>query len=310
MNARQIEVFRAIMRNGSLTAAASALHVSQPALSQVLLHTEDTLGFKLFQRRAGRLVPTPEAEALYPEAERLYNDLDGFRRFAADLRHGQAGLARLAASAPPSLSFVPSALHAFRAHHPGVRLLSYVVPAEVIARMLERAEADLGLAMTDLPQPGSAGEVIAQSEIVCIMPAGHRLAGQRTVGAADLGAEQLISYRRESLPGMRLDQAFADAGRRFAPQVEVDVSIMALAFIQQGFGVALVDALLPWGNFTGIEMRPFRPPVGLPVSILKPTRRPLSTTQAALSRHLREAVRAYAASPAARGLLRAVPARP
>jgi DNA-binding transcriptional LysR family regulator len=310
MNARQIEVFRAIMRNGSLTAAAAALNVSQPALSQMLLHTEDGLGFKLFQRKAGRLVPTPEAEALYPEAERLHNDLDGFRRLAADLRHGKAGLARLAASAPPSLSFVPQALHAFRATHPGVRLMSSVVPAEVIARMLDRGEADLGLAMTDVPQPGSAGEVIAHSEVVCIMPAGHRLAASRAIGAGELNGENLISYRRESLPGMRLDQAFADAGLRFAPRVEIDVSIMALAFVQQGFGVALVDALLPWTGFTGIEMRPFRPRVALPVSILVPTRRPLSATQAALSHHLRDAVRAYAATPAARGLLRPIGAKP
>ena len=309
MNARQIEVFRAIMRNGSLTAAAAALNVSQPALSQILLHTEDILGFKLFQRRAGRLVPTPEAEALYPEAERLHNDLDGFRRFAADLRHGKAGLARLAASAPPSLSFVPQALHAFRTQHPGVRLMSSVVPAEVIARMLDRGEADLGIAMTDLPQPGSMGEVIAHSEVVCIVPAGHRLAAQKALGAADLAAEQLVSYRRESLPGMRLDQAFARAGQRFVPRVEIDVSIMALAFVQQGFGVALVDALLPWTNFSGIVMRPFRPRVALPVSILVPTRRPLSATQAALSRNLRDAVRAYAAAPAARGLLRPVAAK-
>jgi DNA-binding transcriptional LysR family regulator len=310
MNARQIEVFRAIMRNGSLTAASAALNVSQPALSQMLLHTEDGLGFKLFQRKAGRLVPTPEAEALYPEAERLHNDLDGFRRLAADLRHGKAGLARLAASAPPSLSFVPRALHAFRAAHPGVRLMSSVVPAEVIARMLDRGEADLGLAMTDVPQPGSVGEVIAHSEVVCIMPADHPLAAARTIGAGQLNGENLISYRRESLPGMRLDRAFADADLRFAPRVEIDVSIMALAFVQQGFGVALVDALLPWAGFTGIEMRPFRPRVTLPVSILVPTRRPLSATQAALSQHLRDAVRAYAAAPGARGLLRPVAPKP
>ena len=89
MNARQIEVFRTIMRCGTLTAAAQALNVSQPALSQLLLHAEDQLGFRLFQRLHGRLTPTPEAHQLFPEAERLYRDLEGFRRFAVDLRHGK-----------------------------------------------------------------------------------------------------------------------------------------------------------------------------------------------------------------------------
>ncbi|UUZ72323.1 LysR family transcriptional regulator [Polaromonas sp. P1(28)-8] len=48
MNARQLEVFRAIMRNRSLTAAAESLHVSQPAVSKVLRHFEIQIGYKLF----------------------------------------------------------------------------------------------------------------------------------------------------------------------------------------------------------------------------------------------------------------------
>jgi len=80
VNARQIEVFRTIMRCGTLTSAAQALNVSQPALSQLLLHAEDQLGFPLFRRLRGRLVPTPEAMQLFPEAERLHRDLESFRR--------------------------------------------------------------------------------------------------------------------------------------------------------------------------------------------------------------------------------------
>ena len=95
MRARQIEVFRMVMRCGTLTSAAEALNVSQPALSQILLHTEDELGFKLFQRVKGRLIPTPEAEDLYPEVERLFGDLEALRGRARDLRHGKAGIVRL-----------------------------------------------------------------------------------------------------------------------------------------------------------------------------------------------------------------------
>ena len=88
MRARQLEVFRAVMRSGTVTGAAKALNVSQPALSQIILHTEDELGFRLFERVKGRLVPTPEAEELFPEADRLFNDLDNLRSLALDLRHG------------------------------------------------------------------------------------------------------------------------------------------------------------------------------------------------------------------------------
>src|SRR5258708_19812282 len=125
MNARQLEVFRAIMRCGTLTGAAKALNVSQPALSQILLHTEDELDLKLFERLKGRLVPTPEAEQLFPEADRLFRDFDKLRRFASDLKHGKTGLVRLASSAPPPPSILPPPLKPFRSPSTGVRLPPY-----------------------------------------------------------------------------------------------------------------------------------------------------------------------------------------
>ena len=90
MRARQLEVFTAVMRAGTVTEAARLLNISQPALSQVLRHTEDDLGFALFTREKGRLKPTPEAQELYPEAERLFGELEGLRRKTADLRLGRA----------------------------------------------------------------------------------------------------------------------------------------------------------------------------------------------------------------------------
>src|SRR5207244_6208105 len=75
MNARQLEVFRAIMRNRSLTAAAEALHVSQPAISKVLRHFELQIGYRLFERLGGRLVPTAEAQLLYRDADRIFREI-------------------------------------------------------------------------------------------------------------------------------------------------------------------------------------------------------------------------------------------
>ena len=114
------------------------LHLAAVA---ILLHTEDELGFKLFDRSKGRLVPTPEAEWLFPEADRLFEDMENLRHAARDLRRGTLGTVRFAASAPPSLAIVPSALQSFRARHPEVWLLSYVVPADAIMNRTGAAES-------------------------------------------------------------------------------------------------------------------------------------------------------------------------
>src|SRR4051794_28257236 len=64
LSLRQIEVFRAVMISGSINGASQMLRVSQPSLSRVVRRTEDVLGFNLFERIRGRLVPTKEAGSL------------------------------------------------------------------------------------------------------------------------------------------------------------------------------------------------------------------------------------------------------
>ena len=71
MRLRQIEVFYAISKAGTMSGAAKALNVSQPNISRVLSHTEQQLGFLLFERSSKGLLITKEGLRLLPEVERL-----------------------------------------------------------------------------------------------------------------------------------------------------------------------------------------------------------------------------------------------
>lgn len=86
MNERQINAFRQVIRLGSVTAAARALSVSQPAVSRLIGDLEAGLGFPLFERRAGKLYPTPDARNLASEVERMFYGLERLERFARDMR--------------------------------------------------------------------------------------------------------------------------------------------------------------------------------------------------------------------------------
>jgi DNA-binding transcriptional LysR family regulator len=174
--------------------------------------------------------------------------------------------------------------------------LSYVVPAETIATMLDRGQAGLGIAMTDQPLPAINTEILARSRIVCVVSAAHWLARRRAVSLRDLDGETIISYRGASLPGLLLERALSREGLRLRPDIEIDVSIIAFAFVQQGLGIALVDGLIPWESFPGIVARTFQPTVDLPICLLTSTRRPLSRGHDQLRIELRRAVREHRAS--------------
>lgn len=287
MRARQLEVFTAVMRSGSVTGAARVLNISQPALSQILMHTEDELGFALFDREKGRLRPTPEALELLPEAERLFAGLEGLRRKTADLKLGRAGLVRIGASAPPAMSLLPRALAAFRARYPEIVLRSHVAPISSLMAMLRAGDVALALALDDHVPPDIAAEPLGQTQFCCLLPADHALAGAQELSFADLHDQVVISYRAETRPWIELDRAARAVGARFSPQLEIDVSITAVGFVQAGLGIAVVDALLPWAQFQGVAIRPLRGSPTIPLTLMTAQGRPLSRAEEAMRGHIR-----------------------
>jgi len=292
MRARQLEVFIAVMRAGTVTAAARMLNISQPALSQVLLHTEDELGFALFERVKGRLRPTPEALEIFPDAERLSAGLDGLRRKTTDLRLGRSGLVRVAASPPPAMAILPRAFTAFRAQHPDMLLRSHIAPIAAIVDMLRTGDANLGVAMDDRLPPDIEAEVVGSVGFTCLLPAGHALERKTALTLADLAGEALISYRGNTRPADELAHAARGLGIALSPSIEIDVSISAVGFVQAGLGIALVDALLPWNQFAGLSVRPLAAGPEFPIALLTSRARALSRADEMMRERIRAACRA------------------
>ena len=114
MTLRQLETIYAIMRAGSITAAARNLHITQPAVSAVLKHTEQQLKMKLFERIGGRLHPTPEVLTLLPDLEEIFGRIDTMGRALQEMRDGRTGKLVLATSPTLVNAFVPQAVAALR----------------------------------------------------------------------------------------------------------------------------------------------------------------------------------------------------
>jgi len=261
MNARDIEIFRAVMQNRTLHAAAEVLHVSQPALSKALRHCEDRLGFQLFRRLAGRLVPTAEAQTLLPEAERLYQELQGFKAFARDLGGHGGGLLRLGATSSLAVSVVPAAVAALRRERPAARLTVQLLPVRELGEALLARRLDVGLALTPMALPGL--ETVSLGSVACIvlLPAGHPLAAKPVLTPSLLAGEPEVGFAGWLDFGHSLDLAFRQEGVERLPAVEVGTTVSAVAMVQEGVGYAIVDGLAKRRLPPGVVARPFLPEV-------------------------------------------------
>src|SRR3954467_8016399 len=113
MNLRQLEVFRAVMQAGSITGAARALNISQPSVTGMIRHTEDVLKFHLFERIKGRLLPTPEARALYGEIEHIFDRVEVVDRLIGDLKDARVGTLDIVAIPALGINLLPSVIGEF-----------------------------------------------------------------------------------------------------------------------------------------------------------------------------------------------------
>ncbi|ONG47960.1 hypothetical protein BKE38_22495 [Pseudoroseomonas deserti] len=269
VNARDIEIFRAVMQCGSLSAAAQVLHVSQPALSKALRHCEDRLGFQLFQRRSGRLVPTAEAQALLPEAERLFQELQGFKSFARDLGSHRGGLLRLGATSSLAVSVVPQAVAALKRERQEARLTLHLLPVRELGEALLARRLDIGLAMTPMPLPGLRTTTLGSLSCVVLLPEAHPLARHASLTPAELRGAPEVGFAGWQDFGHSLDLAFAqhDTLRNLA--VEVGTTVSAVALVQEGVGFAILDGLAARHLPPGVVSRPFVPEVRRDVLMLQ-----------------------------------------
>lgn len=267
MNARQLEVFRSIMRDGTITAAANSLAVSQPAVSKLLIHLEQQLGYTLFDRIGGRLVPTMEANLLFADADRVFRQIEALKTLAGTIGAGRMGLLRIGASLPVTYSLLPRALSTFRQQHPDVKIHLHALPKREIVEALVVGDIDVAITLSSIAAPTVRSELLSSVNIVAVMRTGDPLAALDVIQPADLDGRPLISYGSHAEPGARLDDAFATAGRTRDLTIQIVSSVGAAPLVREGIGIALVDGLVAWHGFEGLVARPFMPQISMQVAV-------------------------------------------
>jgi len=278
MTLRQLETLYAIMRAGSITAAARNLHVTQPAVSAVLKHAEQQLRMKLFERIGGRLHPTPEALSLLPDLEEIFGRIDTVSRAMQELRDGRTGKLVLATSPTLVNAFLPQAIAALRAATPKLNVVVHSLPTPMAIARVSRREADMGLVYAPVADGALDAEDLITSEMAVVVPHGHTLAQRQEVHARDLRDESVISTG----PGTRLGALVEEACQREgetppAIGIEASSSLAACMMVSCGAGVGLVDRSIELsGRFDDLAFRPFRPRIDVRIQLVFPRDRPRS----------------------------------
>lgn len=280
MDQRHIDVFVAVMRLGSVTAAAEALAMSQPSVSKVIALTERRLGYSLFTRVRGRLEPTPEASLVLDEALRLQENVARFERFLVNVRDFREGQLRVAATPALTISLLPTAAKHFRSHHPRYGLVLDMQLNHEIAQSVANEEYDVGLLVAPTDEESHQMQALHRGSIVCLTPAQCELNASEEIGWDDLSSEQLIHITTDKRIVSHMTMRIPDYSRRASSSLECNRYATAVGLVAQGLGVTLVDEFTLIGHpLQGVKVHPFVPRI--PVSLVAIIGRRHSKTRAA-----------------------------
>jgi len=289
---RHLEVFRAVMRSGSVTGAGAMLGISQPAASRLLAQTEALAGFPLFQRVGGRLVPTEQAHALYEEAERVFIGVQEIAALTERLRRSTPRRIVIAAIPVLTLAVLPRAAAEWGRMARKEQLIVHSGTVGRVIGMVASRQADLGL-VTEIPDiPGLRTTVLTRSRAFCAMAADHRLAGRSVVQAADLDGEPYIALSREEGRQAKVDAALDSCGARPREIVECRMTSGAAAMAAAGAGITVIDPLAAAPSLgAGLVLRPFEPVIETTYRLIWPEEALDNFGRAELFQAIRSAVR-------------------
>lgn len=290
---RHIEVFRAIMTTGTMTAAAAMLHTSQPTVSRELARLELLTGLVLFERLHGRLRPTAQALQLFEEVQRAYFGLERIVSSAAALRDFDQGQLSIACLPVFSQSLLPQACKIFVAQFPKVSISITPQESPLLEEWLSAQRHDIGLTEVDNAPPGTVLSALMSVDEVCVLPDGHRLAAKAMLAPQDFAGLPFISLAAVDPYRQQIDAIFRLAGVERRMVLDTHSAASVCAMVREGVGVAIVNPLTAL-DFAGqgLQLRRFAVSLPFSVNIVKPLHRPLSQLvqllETALQQHARE----------------------
>jgi DNA-binding transcriptional LysR family regulator len=287
---RELEIFRTVLDVRSVTAAAQLLGISQPAISKSLQQLEAGLGFPLFERLGGRLLPTPEAEAMAYALQGVFGSIEALQTAARAARQEAGGPVTIAALPTLATVVAPEAIRVATERHPNLQVGLKILATREVTEAVALGTADIGLVHRLLDDdPRVQGEDIGTTTMVCVVPASHPLAGQAIVRAQSLNGLRYVSYTVTSPIGERMQSAFAAAGGVYRPSVEVAAStVLCEAALRLGLPGLVEDSALTTGWWPGLVVRPLHPVIVLRPRLLLGLRRPLSLGGRAVAAAIRD----------------------
>jgi DNA-binding transcriptional LysR family regulator len=244
MTLQQLRYVLAAIEHGSFSAAAAALKVAQPSLSEPIRALEGELGVVLFARTSRGLVPSEAALALRPHAERVLAEVDTLRDSVAKVRDLRGGTVSFGTFGFAGDYLLTDLVARMRTRHPEVRIRLVGRNSADVADGVRAGALEAGLVVLPVDDAGLQVRPVFREQVLYASADPARV--NRPVTMGDLAQAPLIlcdaGYAHRDPLRVQVARRAQEAGVRLEPVIEVEELWTALDLAARGLGDTIVGA--------------------------------------------------------------------
>lgn len=246
---KYMEYVMALAQHQTISAAAEAVFISQPAMSHFIRSLEDKMGCKLFNRIGNRYIPTYEGERYLYYARRILTEEAQMYNEFADIKKQGKGQIRFALPTLRSAYLLPQLVYAYRSEHPNVELKVLEAHSQELERALLNGEVDFAIMNAEAKSPDIVCDFICHDEVLLAVPDHHPMAQAgmwqegkkyKQIDISLFQEDVFILQRPEQRTRKTSDYILKKAG--ITPNVLLETRSLeaALGLVSRGVGVCFI----------------------------------------------------------------------
>lgn len=244
MNFHQLHIFYTVAERGSFSAAAQALHMTQPAVTMQIQSLEDYFGTKLLQRSTKKIELSEAGATLLPFAKKSMQLIREADEAMSAFTHMLEGRLHIGASLTIGEYIVPRMLGPFGQEYPHIRMAMNVMNTTQIMDDILKHQLNLGLIEAPVQHPDIVVEPVMQDELKLIVPSGHALAKAKKVVLEDVFKHPFVAREKGSGTRQVIEDELKSRGvdvSRLGIVMEMGSTGAVKSAVEAGLGITMLS---------------------------------------------------------------------
>jgi len=241
LSSKQIEIFYEVYKRNSASVAAQKLDISQPSVSKTLKTVESNIGYKLFIRKGKKLIPTQEAEALHEHASLVTNQIKNFNYIVNTYKSRAADFINIGTTPSLANTIVPKIIKKYKETNPYTKFNLINLNSIDLIEDRYKPDIDITICFNAKEQNSFNNIVLKEGEHYLVSAKKYNLAKKISLEEiTDLPYIEITNllsvYAKSSIMHFLIEN---EINMNF--YLKTDSYTSALAIINQGIGVAIID---------------------------------------------------------------------